>query len=77
MTKLLDQALQVARRLPPDAQDDIARLILQLAGVNDEAEPVPLSVEERAAIDASKRAAARGEFASEDEVEAVWAKYGL
>ena len=77
MTKLLDQALQIARQLPPDAQDDIARLILQLAGANDEAEPVPLSAEERAAIDASKRAAARGEFASEAEVEAVWAKYGL
>jgi hypothetical protein len=77
MTKLLDQALQVARRLPPDAQDDIARLILQLAGANDEAEPVPLSAEERAAIEASKRAAARGELATEAEVEAVWAKYGL
>jgi predicted transcriptional regulator len=77
MTKLLDQALQVARRLSPDAQDDIARLVLQLAGANDEAEPVPLTADERAAIDASKRAAARGEFASEAEVEAVWAKYGL
>jgi hypothetical protein len=77
MTKLLDQALQVARQLPPDAQDDIARLILQLAGDNEKATPVPLSAEERAALEASKRAAARGEFASEAEVEAVWAKYGL
>jgi len=32
MTKLLEQALEVARRLPSDAQDDIARVVLQLAG---------------------------------------------
>ena len=78
MTKLLEQALQLARRLPPDAQDDIARIVLQLAGADDDkAEPVPLSGTERAAIDTSERAAARGEFASEAEVRATWAKHGL
>jgi len=46
MTKLLDQALEVARSLPSDAQDDIARVVLQLAGVDD-APPVALSTDER------------------------------
>jgi hypothetical protein len=76
MTKLLEQALQVARELPSEAQDDIARIILQLAGADDAA-PVALSSDERAAIAASKEAAARGEFATGEQVRAAWAKYGL
>ena len=76
MTKLLDQALEAARSLSPDAQDDIAHVVLRLTGAGDEA-PVPLTPEEQAAIAASKTAAARGEFASDEEVRAVWAKHGL
>jgi len=75
MTKLLDQALEAERSLPPDAQDDIARVVLQLAG-SDEAS-VTFSPDERAAITASKAAAARGEFATEEQVRSVWAKHGL
>ena len=76
MTKLLDQALEAARNLPTDAQDDIARVVLRLTGADDEP-PVPLTPEEQAAITASKAAAARGEFATDDQVRAVWAKHGL
>jgi hypothetical protein len=76
MTKLLDQALEVARNLPSDAQDDIARIVLQLAG-SDEAAPMTLSADERSAIAKSTGAAARGEFASDEQVRATWAKYGL
>lgn len=76
MTKLLDQALEIARSLPADAQDDIARIVLQLAGV-EAAAPVILSDDERAAIATSKEAAARGEFATEAQVRATWAKHGL
>jgi predicted transcriptional regulator len=75
MTKLLDQALEAVRDLPPDVQDDIARIVLELAGVNDAA-PVLLSADERAAIDKSKAAAMRGEFATDEEVRSVWAKHG-
>jgi len=75
MTKLLDQAVEAARRLPSDVQDDIARVVLQLAGTT--AEPVALSAEERAAIAASKSAAARGDFATDEQVQAVWAKHQL
>jgi hypothetical protein len=79
MTKLLDQALEalkVARSLPSDAQDDIARVVLQLAG-SDEAPPVALSADERSAIAKSKEAAAGGEFATDEQVRATWAKHGL
>jgi hypothetical protein len=76
MTKLLDQALAAARRLPEAEQDHIARLVLRLAGMGDSG-AVSLSDEERAAIARSKAAAARGEFASDDEVRAVWARHGL
>ena len=77
MTRLLEHALEAVRVLPPDAQDDIARAILRLAGTDDEAVPVALSLEERAAIAASKAAAARGEFATDAQVRAVWGKYDL
>jgi hypothetical protein len=76
MTLLLDQALEVARNLSPEAQDDLAHLILRFSGADDEM-PVPLTVEEREAIVASRAAAARGEFATDAEVQAVWAKHGL
>jgi len=77
MTKLLDQALEATRSLPADAQDDIARIVLRLVGADDEASPVPLVPDERAAVAASKAAAARGEFATDEQVRAIWAKHGL
>jgi hypothetical protein len=76
MTKLLERALEAARSLSPEAQDDIARVILRLAGT-DEDPPVTLSPNELAAIGASQEAAARGEFATDEQVRAVWRKHGL
>ncbi|MET0357989.1 MAG: hypothetical protein ABW055_01000 [Pararhizobium sp.] len=75
MTELLEKAVEAARALPAALQDEIARTMLILA--REEAEPVPLSAEERAAIAASKSAAARGEFATEDEMRLIWAAHGL
>ena len=76
MTKLLDDALRAVRSLPPDEQDNIARVVLRLIGTDGEP-PVALSVDERAAIAASNSAAARSEFASDEQVRATWAKHGL
>jgi hypothetical protein len=76
MTKLLKQALEAVRNLSSAEQDEIAHVVLQLAAADDEP-PVPLTDEEQAAITASKAAAARGEFASDEQVRAVWAKHGL
>ena len=76
MTKLLDEAVEAVRRLPSAEQDDIARAIMRLAG-SDLAGPVALSPDEREAIARSKAAAERGEFATDEQVRAVWAKHGL
>jgi hypothetical protein len=75
MTELLEYAVAVARRLPPEAQDELAHLLLELAG---EDQPVvELTVEEAASLDESLAQADRREFATDEEVRAVWAKYGL
>lgn len=75
MTDLLEKALEAVRRLSPDDQDEIARVIMQLAG-SDSPTPVALSPEERAAIARSKAAAVRGELATDEQVRDVWAKHG-
>jgi predicted transcriptional regulator len=74
MTQLLDRAIAAARRLPPEAQDDIARSVLFLAG--EKAEPVVLAAEEEGSLAESLAQAERGEFASDEEVAAVWTKHG-
>ncbi len=76
MTKLLDDALKTASRLPPGEQDEIARVIMQLAG-EDLFQPVALSQDERDAIARSRSAAERGEFATDEQVRAVWSRHGL
>jgi hypothetical protein len=76
MTKLFEQAIESVRRLPPDAQDEIGRLVLHLAG--DEAPPpIQLTPAEDASFDESFAQAERGEFAPEQEMRAIWAKHGL
>ena len=75
VTKLLDHAVETVRALSPERQDDLARVLLQLAG--DDQSLVDLAPEEEAAVMRSREAAARGEFATDDQVRAVWANYGL
>jgi hypothetical protein len=74
MTELLQKALDAARRLPRDEQDEIAGAILQLLGAENE-KPIALTLEERAAIQRSREAANRGEFASDEAVQAVWSRH--
>jgi len=75
MTKLLDRAVEAARNLLLETQDESARLVMQFAG--DEETPGALTAEERAAIASSKEAAARGEFATDEQVRDAWAKHNL
>jgi hypothetical protein len=75
MTRLLEQAVEVVSALPEEAQDDLARILLQLAGVDQP--PYELTPEEVADLDASLAEAAKGEFATDEEVHAIWAKHGL
>jgi predicted DNA-binding transcriptional regulator YafY len=76
MTELLDRAVELARKLPADAQDELAGALLRLAGEVDEP-PLELSAEEAASLEHSLAQLRRGEYASEAEVRAVWAKHGL
>lgn len=73
MTALLDRAIAVARQLPPEAQDEIARELLIFAG--EEVGPVELTAAEEGWLAPSLAQAARGEFATDEEVEAVLAKH--
>lgn len=75
MTKLLQQAMNRARSLAPDLQDEIARVVLSLVGDDDVG--ITLTPEEDAAIVRSMEAADRGEFATETQLRAVWTKHGL
>jgi hypothetical protein len=75
MTKLLEQAFAAARRLPAAMQDDMARVIMAMTG---QAPPVvQLTAEEEASFDESFAQAERGEFATDDQLRAIWAKHGL
>ena len=75
MTELLDQAIARVRALPEAMQDDAARMLLVYAG---EDGPIDqLTPEEIADLIESDAEVARGEFATDDEIQAVWAKHGL
>jgi hypothetical protein len=75
MTDLLERAVSAARDLPASTQDDIARWVLLIAG--EEQPAVQLSATEEASFAASLAQAARREFATDEQVSAVWAKHGL
>jgi hypothetical protein len=75
MTELLEHAVDTARTLPPAMQDDVARLLLQFLG--EEQPAIQLTPEEAATFAESRAQASRREFATDDQVRAVWAKHGL
>jgi hypothetical protein len=76
MTRLLEQANETVHKLPAEAQDEIARLVLQFA-CEDGQPAIPMSAEEEASSDESLAQAERGEFVSDETVRAFWAKHGL
>jgi hypothetical protein len=71
MTKLLDRAVETARALAPDWQDEIARMILMYA----ELPVIELTPEEEADLAAADEEVARGDLASEEQMRAIWAKH--
>jgi hypothetical protein len=74
MTKLLDEAVAAARRLPPEAQDDIARTVLGL--VADERAPQAIEPDHLAGVLEGLEQARRREFASDEEIEARFRRFG-
>ncbi len=75
MTDLLEQALAATDKLPPETQDVLARMILAI--VEREGEVYELSEEELGSLETSLAQADRGEFATDEEVAALWTKHGL
>lgn len=74
MTKLLEKAIEGARSLPDEEQDALALAIMSMteAGFH-----VPdLDDQTRAAIREGLEQARRGEFATEEEMRALWQRFG-
>jgi hypothetical protein len=73
MTKLLEQALEAVRQLPPENQDEIARAMLTLAGDQGEMEPIdPTHLPD---VLESLAQAKRRQFATDAEVEAAFRRF--
>ena len=72
MTKLLEHAVDTVRGLPAEVQDELARLLLQVAG--EEQPVIRLTAEERADLAEADAEIARGEFATDEQVRSILAK---
>ncbi|MEF3365597.1 hypothetical protein V3H18_03520 [Methylocystis sp. 9N] len=75
MTKLLEKAIDKARALSEGEQDIVALLILD--AIETGAHPAALDDVTIAALEDGLAEARRGEFASEEEVAALWKRHGL
>jgi hypothetical protein len=74
MTRLLEQAMETVSVLPDDVQDELAGILLQFAGVDQP--PIQLTAEEDADLAEADAEVLRGEFATDEEIAAIWAKHG-
>jgi hypothetical protein len=75
MTALLERALAAASALPDDVQDEAARAVLSYFG--QELPSFDRTAEDQQAVARSREACAMGEFASDEQIRAIWAKHGL
>ena len=73
MTKLVEKAIAAISQLPPETQDDLARLMLALA----DGAPTPLTPDEAAAIAEAEAEIARGERVPPDVINSFWRAHGL
>ncbi len=74
MTRLLEEAFSTVAALPDARQDELARVMLQLAGID--RPPLQLTAEEEADLAEAEAEIERGELATPEEVRAMWAKHG-
>jgi len=74
MTKVLDQAIAKVRELPEEEQERVAESLMVFAELAKQG-VYKLSLKERAALEASKAQVRRGEFATDEEVEAAYARF--
>ena len=75
MTDLLDRAIARTRALPPDVQDEAARMLLLFAGEDEP--PIQLTPDEEADLREADTEIARGDLATEEEMETIRTKFRL
>lgn len=75
ISKRLQKAVEAARDWPVDRQDAAAEVLEQMNRLA--TKPYSLSPEERADLEDALGEAQRGEFASDAEVAAMFARHGL
>jgi hypothetical protein len=75
ISKRLEKALEAVKRWPPDRQDVAAEVLEHMNRLT--TAPYQLSNEERADLEEALAEARRGEFASDAEVAAMFARHGL
>jgi hypothetical protein len=73
MTRLLEQAFSKVATLPDAQQDELARVLLELAV---DQPPIQLTTEEDTDLAEAEAEVARGDLASAEEVSAMWKKHG-
>ena len=70
MARLLEQAVATVSALPDEVQDEVARMLLKFAGV--EQPPIRLTPEEEADLAEADAEIKRGEYATDEEVRFLW-----
>jgi predicted transcriptional regulator len=73
--KLPQKAVEKLSQLPKGRQDELARILIDVAA--SDLHPYQLTEKELAAIHEALAQADRGEFASDEEVAAMWKRFGL
>jgi predicted transcriptional regulator len=75
MTKMLDEAIEKVRELPDAVQDDAAQILFSLAAK--QGAPVELDEETLAAVREARAQARRGEFVSDEDMQAFFRRHGV
>lgn len=75
MTKLLQKAVEKLSALPEEKQDELARMLIDVA--EQDLEPYDFTSSERVAVAEGMAQADRGEFASDEQVAGLWRRFGL
>jgi hypothetical protein len=74
MTKI-ELAIKKLRALPPKRQEELADYLIDLA--EGEEHPYRLTDEQLAEVELALKEADEGKFATEEEMAALWKKFGL
>jgi len=75
MTKLLTQAVKKLSQLPKKRQDELAKMLIDVAA--QDLHPYQFTPEENNEVEVALKEARRGRFATDEEVAAMWRRFGL